>query len=75
MISILSTVLTSNQFLSINRNYDRVIGQKQKMEMLAKTEGNKVQATIRYGLQELSKEENQKLIKTYFLPLFGKSDK
>ena len=75
MISILSTVLTSNQFLSINRNYDRVIGQKQKMEMLAKTEGNKVQATIRYGLQELSKEENRELIKTYFLPLFGKSDK
>ena len=34
MISILSTVLTSNQFLSINRSYDRQMGQKQRSEMI-----------------------------------------
>ena len=34
MISILSTVLTSNQFLSINRSYDRQMGQKQRAEMI-----------------------------------------
>ena len=33
MISILSTMLTSNQFLTINRTYDRVMGQQQKTEM------------------------------------------
>lgn len=62
MISILSTVLTSNQFLSINRNYDRIVGQKQKMEMLAKAEGAKVQAMIQYGLQELAKAENAEVL-------------
>lgn len=62
MISILSTVLTSNQFLSINRNYDRIVGQKQKMEMLAKAEGAKVQAMIQYGLQELAKPENAEVL-------------
>lgn len=34
MISILSTMLTSNQFLSINRSYDRAMGQKQREEMM-----------------------------------------
>jgi chaperonin GroEL len=34
MISILSTMLTSNQFLSINRAYDRTMGQKQRQETL-----------------------------------------
>lgn len=62
MISILSTVLTSNQFLSINRNYDRIVGQRQKMEMLAKTEGAKTQAMVRYGLQELAKPENAEIL-------------
>lgn len=32
MVSILSTILTSNQFLSINRNYDRSMGKKQQIE-------------------------------------------
>lgn len=32
MISILSTMLTSSQFLSINRNYDRTMGRQQKKE-------------------------------------------
>lgn len=34
MVSILSTMLTSNQFLSINRAYDRTMGQKQRQESL-----------------------------------------
>lgn len=34
MISIVSTMLTSNQFLSINRSYDRAMGQKQREEMM-----------------------------------------
>lgn len=34
MVSILSTMLTSNQFLSINRAYDRTMGQKQRQEMI-----------------------------------------
>lgn len=32
MVSILSTMLTSNQFLSINRSYDRTMGRKQQQE-------------------------------------------
>ena len=32
MVSILSTMLTSNQFLSINRSYDRTMGKKQMEE-------------------------------------------
>jgi hypothetical protein len=37
MVSILSTMLTSNQFLSINRAYDRTMGQKQRQESLLNT--------------------------------------
>lgn len=32
IVSILSMMLTSNQFLSINRNYDRTMGRKQQQE-------------------------------------------
>lgn len=32
MVSILSIMLTSNQFLSINRNFDRVVGRQQQRE-------------------------------------------
>lgn len=32
MVSILSTMLTSNQFLSINRSYDRSMGKQQQLE-------------------------------------------
>lgn len=71
MISILSTVLTSNQFLTINRNYDRMVGQQQKMDMLTKSEGNKAQAFIRYGLQELTKPENLELLNTFFKKAYG----
>ena len=34
MVSVLSTVLTSNQFLSINRSFDRAVSQKQKEDTL-----------------------------------------
>lgn len=34
MVSILSTMLTSNQFLSINRNFDRNMGRQQKKDEL-----------------------------------------
>lgn len=32
MVSILSTMLTSNQFLSINRNFDRTVGRQQQRD-------------------------------------------
>lgn len=41
MVGILSVVLTSNQFLTINRAYDRKIGMKQRQEMLQKSEAAK----------------------------------
>lgn len=37
MVSILSTVLTSNQLLSINRSFDREMGRKQKKESMIET--------------------------------------
>ena len=34
MVGILSTMLTSNQCLTLNRSYDRVMGQKQRKETM-----------------------------------------
>lgn len=36
IISILTTIITSNQFLTINRNYDRTTGMKQRRETAVK---------------------------------------
>lgn len=44
MISIVSTVLTSNQFLSINRSYDRAMGQKQREDMTKKIKAEQAAA-------------------------------
>lgn len=41
IVSILSIVLTSNQFLTINRSYDRMIGIKQRQETIVKNEAEK----------------------------------
>lgn len=38
MVSILSTMLTSNQFLSINRSYDRSMGKQQQLEERVKVQ-------------------------------------
>lgn len=44
IVGILSIVLTSNQFLSINRAYDRTMGLKQKQEAIQKNEAAKAGA-------------------------------
>lgn len=41
IIGVLSVVLTSNQFLSINRAYDRTMGLKQRQETIQKSEAAK----------------------------------
>lgn len=41
IVGILSVVLTSNQFLTINRSYDRLIGIRQRQETITKNEAEK----------------------------------
>lgn len=41
IVGILSIVLTSNQFLTINRSYDRMIGIRQRQETIVKNEAEK----------------------------------
>lgn len=58
MVSIVSTMLTSNQFLSINRNYDRAMGQKQREELLLKRKADEAEAITQAVVKVLS-EKNE----------------
>ena len=53
MVSILSTMLTSNQFLSINRNYDRSMSKKQQYEDKIKQQTDVASAVVDVLLQKL----------------------
>lgn len=44
IVSILSTVLTSNQFLTVNRSFDRVTGLKQREETIRKSKADDASA-------------------------------
>ena len=57
MISIVSTMLTSNQFLSINRNYDRAMGQRQREEMLLKRKHDEAEA-IASAVMKVMEQKN-----------------
>lgn len=54
MVSILSTMLTSNQFLSINRNYDRTMGRKQQQEAKLKEKVETYSAVVDMLLDKLT---------------------
>lgn len=54
MVSILSTMLTSNQFLSINRSYDRSMGKKQLQEDKIKNQVEIASAVVDTLLDKLT---------------------
>ena len=54
IVSILSMMLTSNQFLSINRNYDRTMGRKQQQEAKIKEKVETYSAIADMLLDKLS---------------------
>ena len=58
MVSILSTMLTSNQFLSINRSYDRTMGKKQMEEAEIKKQVEMTKAVTKAILTEINRESN-----------------
>jgi len=53
VVSILSTMLTSNQFLSINRSYDRTMGKKQQREAKIKDQVELTSAIVDVVLDKL----------------------
>lgn len=56
MISVVSMVLTSNQFLSINRSYDRAMGQKQRSDMMIKQKSDEWTAAAKSIINVMREE-------------------
>lgn len=65
VVSILSTMLTSNQFLSINRSYDRTMGRKQQHEAKLKSQVDIAAAVADVLLDKLEQRKMIVPINTY----------
>ena len=70
VVSILSTMLTSNQFLSINRNYDRTMGRQQQLEERKNTQKELTEAITNAVLDVIDERKESGLIKRIFDKFF-----
>lgn len=63
MVSILSIMLTSNQFLSINRNFDRTVGKQQQKDEKLSLQKDMVYATANAVIEALKEQLNPDILK------------